>query len=304
VLRAVAIAAGVSRRSCDAEGRYFPPAMPSFPSQRFSSARFEAALATISADLPPHRLAFDLDYHEHLGSTNTDVWARLDRGAKPGATTIAGRQTAGRGQWSRSWQSEAGGLYLSTLLAPHLPTAESAQLTFASAWGIAMNLRDRGIPVELKWPNDLLLEGRKLGGILTEIRTQAETISYAVVGVGVNWRNSTPETGIALGEFWAVHSELSPFSLELLGAIVLGGIARGYIYWQTHGIEAGTAAYEALLFHRGRTVKIGDRTIVVAGIAIDGKLRARTVQNNVACEVTFAPGSLQLGYETTQGGLA
>ncbi|MGD1902825.1 MAG: biotin--[acetyl-CoA-carboxylase] ligase [Geitlerinemataceae cyanobacterium] len=271
--------------------------MSASPSHGFSTDRFRAALEAIATDLPPHRLDFDLHYCDRLGSTNTDVWERLDRGAKPGATTIAAQQTAGRGQWSRSWQSETGGLYLSTLLAPHLPTDEAAQLTFASAWGIAMNLRDRGIPVELKWPNDLLLEGRKLGGILTEIRTQAETISHAVVGVGINWRNSTPETGISLGDFWAARPERSPFSLELLGAIVLSGIARGYLYWQTHGIEAGTAAYEALLFHRGRTVKIGDRSIAVLGVAIDGKLRARTVQKSIECEVTFAPGSIQLGYE-------
>jgi BirA family transcriptional regulator, biotin operon repressor / biotin---[acetyl-CoA-carboxylase] ligase len=271
-----------------------------FSSSSFSLDRFNAAIATLQQQNEATRqpLGFEVRYVDRLDSTNTEVWRRLNlEEAKPGATTIAGSQTAGRGQWSRSWQSDHGGLYLSTLLAPHLPTAESAQLTFASAWGIAMNLRDRGIPVELKWPNDLLLKGRKLGGILTEIRTQAEMITHAVVGVGLNWQNSTPETGISLAEFWASQTQPASLSLELLGAIVLSGIARGYYYWQTHGIEAGTAAYEALLFHRGRTIAIQDRSVAVLGVTIDGKLRVCSVQNGVECEITFAPGSIQLGYD-------
>ena len=269
----------------------------------FSLDRFNAALATIQHDQDEtiaRPLGFDVCYVDQLDSTNTEIWRRLDRdaGTKPGATTIAGQQTAGRGQWSRQWQSDHGGLYLSTLLAPHLPTAESAQLTFASAWGIATSLRDRGIPVELKWPNDLLLNGRKLGGILTDIRTRAETITHAVVGVGVNWQNSTPETGIRLAEFWCENPGRSPLSLELLAAIVLSGIARGFYFWQTHGIEAGTAAYEELLFHRGRTIVIDGRSVAVLGVTIDGKLRVCSTQNDIECEMTFAPGSIQLGYDT------
>lgn len=269
-------------------------------SSSFSLDRFNAAIATLQQqnEATAQPLGFEVRYVDRLDSTNTEVWRRLNlEGAKPGATTIAGSQTAGRGQWSRSWQSDRGGLYLSTLLAPHLPTAESAQLTFASAWGIALNLRDRGIPVELKWPNDLLLQGRKLGGILTEIRTQAETITHAVVGVGINWQNSTPETGISLAEFWASQAQPVSLSLELLGAIVLSGIARGYYYWQTHGIEAGTAAYEALLFHRGRQISVEGRSAIVLGVTIDGKLRAQITQGELTGELTFAPGAIQLGYD-------
>ena len=267
----------------------------------FSLDRFHAALATLQQqnEGTSQPWEFEVSYIDQLDSTNAEIWRRLDRGAgaKPGITAIAGQQTAGRGQWSRQWQSDRGGLYLSTLLAPHLPIAESAQLTFASAWGIATSLRDRGIPVELKWPNDLLLNGRKLGGILTEIRTQAETITQAVVGVGLNWQNATPEKGINLAEFWREMPGRLPLSLELLGAIVVSGIARGFYFWQTHGIEAGTAAYEALLFHRGRTIAIDGRSVAVLGVTIDGKLRACSVQNGVECEVTFAPGSIQLGYD-------
>lgn len=269
-------------------------------SPSFSLDRLNAALVTLQHqdEATSRRLGFEVRYLDRLDSTNAEVWRRLDdEAAKPGATTIAGQQTAGRGQWSRSWQSEPGGLYLSTLLTPYLPIAESVQLTFASAWGIATSLRDRGIPVELKWPNDLLLKGRKLGGILTEIRTQADTIRHAVVGVGINWHNATPPTGINLHEFWTNHQQSTPLSLELLGAIVLSGIARGYYYWQTHGIEAGTAAYEALLFHRGRTIVMDHQSIAVLGVTIDGKLRARCVQNGIECDMTFMPGSIQLGYE-------
>ncbi|WP_448564942.1 biotin--[acetyl-CoA-carboxylase] ligase [Trichothermofontia sp.] len=138
-----------------------------------------------------------------VDSTNQTLWQLLAQGHPVGTTVIAQAQTAGRGQWGRRWTSATGGLYLSWSCAPNLPAERVAQLTLCSAWGIATALRQWGVPVALKWPNDLVLQRRKLGGILTETRLRGDTIQQAVVGVGINWANPVPEVGINLQTFWA-----------------------------------------------------------------------------------------------------
>ncbi|MEA5468655.1 biotin--[acetyl-CoA-carboxylase] ligase, partial [Spirulina sp. 06S082] len=114
--------------------------------------------------------AIALHHHEILESTNTTAWELLKNGASSPLVVIADRQTAGQGQWGRQWQSDRGGLYLS--LGMVIESAIGIHLTFSSGWGIATALRHEGIPVQLKWPNDLILEGKKLGGIKTVIKGQ------------------------------------------------------------------------------------------------------------------------------------
>lgn len=110
----------------------------------------------------------NIHYFDSLISTNQTAWELLEQGEPSGTVVIAGQQTAGRGQWGRQWQSSQGGLFLSKIVELNLPVTQQAQLSISSAWGIATILRDRSCPVQLKWPNDLILNQRKLGGILTE----------------------------------------------------------------------------------------------------------------------------------------
>lgn len=136
------------------------------------------------------------------GSTNQVAWELAQAGAQPGTIVIALQQSAGRGQWGRQWLSPLGGLYLSRYFAPQLLPEDGAQLTLAAAWGLGQTLRDRGVPVALKWPNDLVVRGRKWGGLLTETRLVGGKIARAVTGLGLNWANPVPETGINATELF------------------------------------------------------------------------------------------------------
>lgn len=168
------------------------------------------------------------------------LWNLLDQGAGAGTTVIAAQQQSGRGQWGRQWYSPPGGLYLSlaiifnstskvnTTINPPSWVTQSGKLTLSSAWGIATALRDYAIPIQIEWPNDLLLHGHKLGGILTETRSYQGQITTAVIGVGINWTNSVPEAGINLE---ALQPNPIP-SLEMLAAITLEGLEAGYQRWQ------------------------------------------------------------------------
>jgi BirA family biotin operon repressor/biotin-[acetyl-CoA-carboxylase] ligase len=165
------------------------------------------------------------------------------------------------------------------------------------AWGIATALRDRGIPVLLKWPNDLLLLGRKLGGILTETRIHQGQITKAIVGVGINWNNPVPETGINLQSFFK-HQQTPPITcLEMLAAITIQGILSGYQHCSPSGIEIVLPSYLELLSSRGRTIVVDGCPGVVVGVSPTGDLRVRVQSLAAKSEICLKPGTISLGYD-------
>ena len=233
-----------------------------------------------------------------LPSTNQKLWQLLEQGAKPGTVIIARMQTAGRGQWGREWSSPCGGLYLSMALAPDLPVQQSYQLTLSSAWGIAISLRDRGIPVGLKWPNDLTLSQRKLGGILTQTKVRQGKITKAVVGVGINWANPVPPTGINLQSSYGNSIN----DLETLAAVTILGIASGYKELCSQaGMDTLLTSYHQLLTSIGKQISLDGRTGVVVGVTGSGDLKVQFATNNLSNntkvdEVYYKPGTINLGY--------
>lgn len=267
---------------------------------RMDRQKLEAILTETTSFLPTLKFSFHL--FETIPSTNQALWQLIAEGAEPGTVVIATQQTSGRGQWGRQWSSPPGGLYLSVALAPDLLAAHSYRLTLCSAWGIAMALRDRDIPVNLKWPNDLILEGRKLGGILTETKVRQEKITHAVVGVGINWTNWVPATGINLQSFQT--NRLSPAidSLEMLAAVALLGIASGYEMRSPEGIQTLLPSYQQLLTSMGKTISVNGHSGVVVGINPDGELKVKlnTNKDNIHSnntEILLQPGTISLGYE-------
>ena len=264
----------------------------------FERQQLEAILTETLGITPA--LKFYVHLFETLPSTNQMLWQLLEQGAGAGTIVIANQQTAGRGQWGRQWSSPVGGLYLSMALAPNLPAGDSFQLTLSSAWGIATALRDRHIPVYLKWPNDLILENRKLGGILTETKIRQGIITQAVVGVGINWANSVPSTGINLQSFQA-NQPSTITSLEMLAAVTVIGIASGYKQCSQAGIETLLPSYHQLLTNIGQIVSINDRSGIVVGVTATGELRVHLAQeagdNSINTpEIYLQPGSISLGY--------
>lgn len=120
-------------------------------------------------------------------STNDEA-ARLGReGAPHGTVVTAETQTRGRGRQGRVWYSPPGeNLCFSALLRPRLPPAAAPPLTLAAGVAVAEAVNSLGVPASLKWPNDVVVEGRKLAGILTEMSTRGTRIEYVVLGVGIN----------------------------------------------------------------------------------------------------------------------
>jgi BirA family biotin operon repressor/biotin-[acetyl-CoA-carboxylase] ligase len=133
-------------------------------------------------------------YHFHsLPSTNDLAREMATLGTAEGVGVLAYRQTAGRGRHGRSWSSPSGeGLYLSVILRPELKPSLSGLITLGAAVAVAETLiSDFGVSCDIKWPNDVLANRRKICGILVESASESGRLHYAVLGIGINLTQSS-----------------------------------------------------------------------------------------------------------------
>ena len=129
-----------------------------------------------------------LYYLPETGSTNEEAFRLGVAGAPEGTVVLADSQTKGRGRMQRVWHSPAAAnIYTSLILRPHLPPTAAPQISLAAGVAVA-ELLEQYCPgrVELKWPNDVLINGKKICGILAQMKTAAENVDFVVVGIGIN----------------------------------------------------------------------------------------------------------------------
>jgi BirA family biotin operon repressor/biotin-[acetyl-CoA-carboxylase] ligase len=134
---------------------------------------------------------FDTHLHHFykIGSTNTAAMAAAAEGAPQGSVFLAEEQLAGRGRGANTWQSpRSTGIYCSIVLRPTLPPSQVLVLSLAAGLAVrtAIEQVDSRVTADLKWPNDVLIGGKKVCGILTEMNAEATSVRYIVVGVGIN----------------------------------------------------------------------------------------------------------------------
>lgn len=140
-------------------------------------------------------LGSSIDYRGEVGSTNTVAEDAARDGVMEGYVVLADRQTGGRGRRGREWRSPEGGVWMSFVLRPDIPPRDAGVVTLAASVAVARALEELGLSPRIKWPNDVLLDDRKVCGILVELQADAEVISYAVVGVGLN-ANVVPDVDV------------------------------------------------------------------------------------------------------------
>jgi len=130
-----------------------------------------------------------LQHFYKIGSTNTAAMAAAADGAPEGTVFLAEEQTAGRGRGANSWESQRStGIYCSMIVRPALPPSEVLLLSLAAGLAVQSAIKqvDSRVNPDLKWPNDLLIDGKKVCGILTEMNSEATSVRYIVVGIGIN----------------------------------------------------------------------------------------------------------------------
>jgi BirA family biotin operon repressor/biotin-[acetyl-CoA-carboxylase] ligase len=135
----------------------------------------------------PPIIGREIHIFEEIDSTNIKGMELGDQGSPEGTVILAETQSKGKGRLGRSWISPKGNIYLSVILRPNISPSQAPLITLMGAVACTTALRKAlNIPVEIKWPNDIIFEGKKLGGILTEINSEMDRINHVVLGIGIN----------------------------------------------------------------------------------------------------------------------
>jgi BirA family biotin operon repressor/biotin-[acetyl-CoA-carboxylase] ligase len=224
-------------------------------------------------------------------STQSEVARMAVAGAPEGTVVTARHQRAGRGRRGHEWWDAPGeSLLVSVLLRPSSPAAVVPQLSLVAGLAVAEALAAAGVTARIRWPNDLLVDGRKVGGVLAEASsTGAGRLQHVILGVGINLNQ------IAFPEALAPRAT----SLRLVtghaheaGAVldaVLAHLARRYAAWQAGGFGALRTAWLAHALLPGQRVRLPDGMLGVGeDVGVDGMLRARGVDGRLVSVVSGA----------------
>lgn len=208
--------------------------------------------------------------YEEIDSTNLEAKRLSSEGAKEGLVVLSKKQTAGRGRRGRTWESPAGeNLYFSILLKPSIRTEQASMLTIIMAYSVARVLMEERLPVQIKWPNDLVLSKKKVCGILTEMYMDGCQIEDIVVGVGININTTCfPEelrdkaTSIYLETGKCMRQE------ELLQKVLAEFQVQYEMFLQTGDLSLVKDFYNQMLVNRNQEVMILEPNSEYEGIAL------------------------------------
>lgn len=215
--------------------------------------------ADIESRIEKGSLCRKVESHDIIGSTNNRAKEIAALGAEEGTLVVAGKQTAGKGRRGRSWQSEEGtGIYMSMVLRPHTDPAHVSGITLATALAIVNAIKQTcNVQSLIKWPNDIVLGGRKICGILTEMSSEMDYINYVVTGIGINVNNRHFQKEIedtATSIYLQTGKKQDRAQLAACTAMYLGGYYKKFI--EAESLSPFMEEYNSLLVSRAREVKI------------------------------------------------
>lgn len=204
-------------------------------------------------------------FMESVNSTNTRLKELARQGAPQGTVVAALRQTGGRGRLGRSFSSPPGGLYLSILWRPEFPPEKASRLSCAGALAACAAIEEVcGVSPDIKWPNDLLLGGKKISGILTEASWQGEGRSFVIVGTGINvntrsfpeeLRDIASSLYLETGKSWELERLASAF-VARLDSVYEGWGEDGGAFIEEYRHGCITPGREVLIDHEGSRAKV------------------------------------------------
>lgn len=208
--------------------------------------------------------------YDVLGSTNLQAKLDAENGAGQGALVVADMQTAGRGRRGKSWSSPPGtNLYFTLILRPKLPPDKASMMTPVMGLAVTEGIRRTcGLEALIKWPNDVVVNGRKVCGMLAEMSIERDFIHYVVIGVGIN---------VGLQEFPEEIANMAASLQEECGrevprAELLANVMRVFEEYYENFMERGNLSglmeqYNSLLVNKDREVRVLDPKGEFQGIA-------------------------------------
>ena len=212
-------------------------------------------------------------------STQSEIQRRATAGAPEGTVVTAGHQRAGRGQRGHDWWDAPGqSLLCSVLLRPDCPPATAPQLSLVGGLAVAEALAaSAGVSLRIRWPNDLLVDGRKVCGILAEAASSGGRVHHVILGIGVNLHQSAfPDSLADRATSLRLLTGRAPEAPALL-AVILDRLGARYAAWQSGRFAAVRAAWLAHSMLPGQAVRLPDGGLGRAeDVGPDGALLARS----------------------------
>ncbi len=224
----------------------------------------------------------DVRYFDSIGSTNNEALAWATSGAKDVSLVIADEQTEGRGRLDRKWFTPKGtALAFSLILQPTAEEKSHLTRTVGLATLAVIDvLRTRGLTAQIKWPNDVLLNGRKVAGILAESVWSGEEVDCVVIGIGMNiLKGAVPSAELLQFPATSLEESRGP---AVEREKILHDILAGMIALRPHiGTDSFIASWEKALAYRGEQVQVEEGSGILItgkllGLESDGSLRLRT----------------------------
>lgn len=223
-------------------------------------------------------------YVESTATTQRIAHDWAQEGAVHGSLVIADEQTGGKGRMGRTWHSPKGtGLWMSFILRPEIPLNHAPHLTLLLSVAVARALRrESGADVGIKWPNDLYVGGKKVCGVLTEVRAEADRVHYCVAGVGINihpYAGERPYNLDAVATSLAEHSVRPLHRAKVAGACCLE-IEQLLKLYEQKGFSPIRTLWESYAFMLGQTVTVraadGTKTGIAVSLDENGALLLKT----------------------------
>lgn len=210
-------------------------------------------------------------YLDEVDSTNTAAKKAAENGAVHGTLVVSERQTGGKGRRGRAWDSPRGtGIFMTLILRPNMAPVHASMLTLVAALAVADGIREcTGAESLIKWPNDIVMSGKKICGILTEMSADPDCINYVAVGIGINVNmEEFPEEirGVAASIFTETGKKTKR---SLLISAVMAAFERYYeVFMKTTDMSGLLKDYNGKLANCGRTVRVLDPAGEYSGTAI------------------------------------
>ncbi len=223
----------------------------------------------ITTNLDTKIIGRNIHYFEKVTSTNQIAKDFIKKNIKEGTIIVSDIQTKGRGRKNRKWFSPKGGLWFSVVLYPNIPPERGMLITMICSISVAQAIKEEtGIECVIKWPNDLLIDGKKVCGILTEIDAEIDQINYAIVGIGININNKIP---LYLGDI-AVSlkrkKDTNIFRVKLLKSIIKN-LDKNYQKMLDKKYEYVREKWFSYSNILGRKVQINQENTAIRGIVKD-----------------------------------
>lgn len=241
---------------------------------------------TVTADdirlgLQTKVLGQHIHYEETVDSTQTVAKKLANDFAEEGTIVVAESQSTGKGRLGRKWESPKNtGVWMSVILRPKIPITKAPQLTLITAVAVVQAIKEAtGITANIKWPNDVLVKGKKIAGILTELQAEADQISSIIIGVGINVNQENkdfPEELHPIATSIALESNQQLKRVELI-RIFLAQLEKLYFLYLDEGFQPIKRMWESYANSIGKRITArtltGEITGKALGITDDGVLQ-------------------------------